>query len=147
MTANPNRASKVTTPSSNAGVISEYARKQTPELAAVCDALRSEIDAALPQAASKVWHGAPVWFIDDYPVVGYSTKAGMAALLFWNGQALGEPALKAMGKHLAAEALFTHVSELDRAALRRWLSKAGKNVFKDYASLRKGSNAKASKHP
>jgi hypothetical protein len=79
-----------------------------------------------------------VWFIDGYPVVGYSIKAKKAALLFWNGQALGDPALKPMGKHFAAEILFTQVAELDRAAIRRTLVKAGKKVFKDYASLRKG---------
>ncbi|MCI0540247.1 MAG: YciI family protein [Verrucomicrobiales bacterium] len=139
------RTSSSTAQSAGHAAISDYARKQPPKLAAVCDALRAEIDAALPQASSKVWHGAPVWFIDDYPVVGYSIKAGKAALLFWNGQALGEPALKPMGKHFAAEALFAQVSELDRAACRRWLVKAGKNIFKDYASLRKGGNAKAPK--
>jgi len=145
MNAKTKRTSKATAPAANDVGIGDYIRKQTPELAAVCEALRSVIDGALPQAASKVWHGAPVWFIDDYPVVGYSIKAGKVALLFWNGQALGEPALKPMGKHFAAEILCTQVSELDRTALRRWLVKAGKNVFKDYASLRKGSNAKASK--
>jgi hypothetical protein len=127
----------------NRAGISEYAEKQTPELAGVCEALRTEIDATLSQADSKIWHGAPVWFIDNYPVVGYSIKARKAALLFWNGQSLGDPALKAVGKHFAAEALFSQVSELDRTAIRRWLVKAGNNVFKDYAALRKGRGTTA----
>jgi hypothetical protein len=145
MIAKSKRTSKVTAPSVNEAGINDYARNQTPELAAVCEALRVEIDAALPQADSKIWHGAPVWFIDDYPVVGYSIKAGKAALLFWNGQALGEPTLKPVGKHFAAEMPFTHVSDLDRTSIRRWLVKAGNNVFKDYASLREKRGAKASK--
>src|SRR5262245_55203780 len=134
MSAKSKKTSK-TTSSYDTG-IGDYASKQTPELAAIFKALRSEIDATLPQAASKIWHGAPVWFVDDYPVVGYSLKAGKASLLFWNGKALGEPALKPVGKHFAAEMVLTQVAELDRAAIRRCLAKAGKNVFKDYASLR-----------
>lgn len=142
MPAKSKRTSSVTARSASDTGIGAYAKNQTPELAAVCAALRARIDAALPQASSKIWHGAPVWFIADYPVVGYSIKAGKAALLFWNGQALGEPALKPMGKHFAAEVLFTDVSELDPAAIRRWLDKAGNHVFKDYASLRAGRGAK-----
>ena len=124
--------------------LSGYDPREAPELAAVCRALRTEITATLPQATAKIWHGAPVWFIDGYPVVGYSIKARKVALLFWNGQALGEPALKPMGKHVAAEISFARVSELDPAALRRWLARAGTNVFKDYASLRKRRGAKPS---
>jgi hypothetical protein len=86
-----------------------------------------------------------VWFIDGYPVVGYSIKADKAALLFWNGQALGEPALKPLGKHFAAEVLFADVTELDRTTIQRCLDKAGKNVFKDYASLRESYGANARK--
>ena len=141
---NAKLTSKTSVPSASDAGIGNYARKQSPELVAVFDALRAEIDAALPQAASKIWHGAPVWFVDDYPVVGYSLKAGKASLLFWNGKALDEPALKPVGKHFAAEMVLTRVAELDRAAIRRCLVKAGKNVFTDYASLRQGRGAKVS---
>ena len=142
MTAKLKSTAKSTAPSTSDAGIGDYARKQSPELVPVFDALRAEIAAALPRAASKIWHGAPVWFVDDYPVVGYSLKAGKASLLFWNGKALGEPTLKPVGKHFAAEMVFTQVAELDRAAIRRCLVKAGKNVFKDYASLREGRREK-----
>jgi hypothetical protein len=137
--------SSSTAPSDRGAGITEYISNQTPELAAVCDALRADIEATLPQADCRIWHGAPVWFVDGYPVVGYSIKARQAALLFWNGQALGEPALQPVGKHVAAEVLFTQVSQLDRKAIRQWLVKAGKDVFKDYASLRAGRGTKARK--
>ena len=145
MNTKSKRTSKAAEGSASDAGIGDYSKGQAPELAAVFDALRAEIDATLPKAESKVWHDAPVWFIDGYPVVGYAVKARKAALLFWNGQALGEPALKPVGKHFAAEVLFTHVSELDRAAIRRCLVTAGKKVFKDYASLREGRGAKARK--
>jgi hypothetical protein len=118
------------------------AKQQKPALAAVFAALQADMDAALPQAASSIWHGAPVWFIEDYPVVDYSLKAGKASLLFWNGPSLGEPTLKPVGKHFAAEWVFAHLSDLDRSALRRTLVKAGKKVFKDHASLRKAGGVK-----
>ena len=136
MTAKRKPAAKAAAASSPEVGIGAYAKKQKPELAAVFDALQAEIDAALPQAASRIWHGAPVWFIEDYPVVGYSLKAGKASLLFWNGQSLGEPTLQPVGKHFAAEWVFADLSDLDRSAIRRTLVKAGKKVFKDYASLR-----------
>lgn len=137
MTTKLKPAPKATAASSPEVGIGTYAKKQKPGLAAVFDALQAEIDAALPQAASRIWHGAPVWFIEDYPVVGYSLKAGKAALLFWNGQSLGEPTLKPVGKHFAAEWVFANLSDLDRSAIRRTLVKAGKKVFKDYAPLRR----------
>ena len=139
--------SKVAIASASGDGIRDFDLSQTPELAAVCKVLRAEIDVALPQADAKIWHGAPVWFLEGYPVVGYSIKAKKAALLFWNGQALGEPMLKPMGKHFAAEILFSHVSELDVPAIQRCLAKAGKNVFKDYASFREGRGAKPHKQP
>jgi hypothetical protein len=145
MTTKPRPNAKSAASSPNGGDIQDYNAKQPPELAAVCDALRAEIDGALPKAESKIWHGAPVWFIEGYPVAGYSIKAKKVSLLFWNGQNLGEPMLQPMGKHFAAEVMLANSAELDRAGIRRCLVKAGKNVFKDYASLRQGSAAKPKK--
>ncbi|MEP0848427.1 MAG: DUF1801 domain-containing protein [Phycisphaerae bacterium] len=98
--------------------------------------MRAEIERALPDAASKVWHGAPVWFVGNTPVVGYSVPArGGVALLFWNGQAFGDPALKPMGKFKAAQVEFEHTSEIKAAPLRRWLKKAGTELW-DIRSIR-----------
>ncbi len=38
---------------------------------AICNALAPEIDAVLSEAESKIWHGHPVWFLEENPVVGY----------------------------------------------------------------------------
>ena len=102
-----------------------YARAQTPAFGAMCDSLRGLIDKALPKATSKVWHGSPVWFSGENPVVGYSAKKKAVSLLFWNGQAMGEEDLKPVGKYGAAEAVFVDASEIDPAAVRRWLRWAG----------------------
>jgi hypothetical protein len=144
-TARTRRNTKAVASSPTGADIQDYTAKQASELAAVCDALRAEIDKALPGAESKVWHGAPVWFLEGYPVAGYSIKAKKVSLLFWNGQNLDEPMLRPTGKHFAAEMMFVNASEIDRRAIRRCLVKAGKNVFKDYASLRQGGSATESR--
>src|SRR5262245_17647086 len=86
--------------------IAAYAQAQPSALRTICELLRELIDAALPRATSKIWHGSPVWFIDDNPVVGYNATAKIVNLLFWNGQAFDEAGLKPVGKYRAAQATF-----------------------------------------
>jgi hypothetical protein len=115
--------------------IAHYVKTQPAEYAAICHALRAEIDAVLTKATSKIWHAIPVWFIGENPVVGFSitSKKGVN-LLFWNGQSFGEPDLKAAGKFKAAQVQFTDVSQIDLRALRRWLKKARTDSW-DYKGL------------
>jgi hypothetical protein len=117
--------------------IATYSQAQPPALRAICDLLRELIDTALPRATSKVWHGSPVWFIDDNPVVGYNATAKAVNLLFWNGQAFDEPTLKPMGKYRAAQALFSDAAEIDPDVIRRWLKKAESDVFDSKAYFKK----------
>ena len=125
-------ADEKTTDGSDA--IAHYAEAQTAEHAAICHALRAEIDDVLPKATSKIWHGSPVWFIGENPVVGYNVTSRKGVnLLFWSGQLFGEPALQSTGKFRAAQTQFTDVSEIDSKALRRWLKKASTDIW-DYRS-------------
>ena len=109
--------------------IAAYSRAQSPAMRAMCELLRESIEAAIPKATSKVWHGSPVWFIDENPVVGYSATAKTVNLLFWNGQAFDEPDLKPVGKYRAAQAVFRDAAEIDPKVVRRWLKKAKADVF------------------
>jgi len=115
--------------------ITNYVGTQTAELAAICHALRKEIDGVLPKATSKIWHAMPVWFIEENPIVGFcvTSKKGVN-LLFWNGLSLGEPSLKAAGKFKAAQIQFTNVSQIDSKALRRCLKKAKVDIW-DYKNI------------
>jgi hypothetical protein len=115
--------------------IADYAKKQTAENAAICNALSAEISAVLPKATSKIWHAIPVWFVGENPVVGYKASAKHVNLLFWNGQSFGDPALQAAGKFKAAQIKFTDVAQIDRKTLRRWLKKAGTDIW-DYKAIR-----------
>jgi len=117
--------------------VETYGRSLKPELAAVCRLLRKEIDATLPMSGAKIYHGMPVWFIAGNPVVGFSVNARKQVnLLFWNGQAFKEPELEAVGKFHAAQVQFGDVEEVDKKKLKRWLKKAGKDIW-DFEAYRR----------
>jgi hypothetical protein len=114
-----------------------YSLAQPLALRPICDLLRELIDAALPKATSKVWHGSPVWFMGDNPVVGYNATAKAVNLLFWNGQAFDEADLQPVGKYRAAQAKFNDAAEIDPKVIRRWLKKAKSDVFDSKAFFKK----------
>jgi hypothetical protein len=120
-----------------AAQIVAYSLAQPLALRPICDFLRELIDTALPKATCKVWHGSPVWFIDDNPVVGYNATAKAVNLLFWNGQAFDEAGLQPVGKYRAAQAMFGDVAEIDPKVVRRWLKKAKSDVFDSKAYFKK----------
>jgi len=119
------------------GQIAAYSQALTPEFRTMCDTLQELISAALPDAASKVWHGSPVWFMEENPVVGYNATAKTVNLLFWNGQAFGDPALQPVGKYRAAQAVFGDAAEIDPMVIRLWLKKAKSDVFDSKAFFKK----------
>jgi hypothetical protein len=121
--------------------IGAYAKKLKLKEKAIADSLRKTIDAALPKSTSKVWHGHPVWFIGENPVVGYSTKTTGIALLFWNGQSFGEPALAPIGKFHAAELVYADVADIEAKLLARCLKKAKTDIW-DAVAWRKQAMAK-----
>ena len=128
--------------------IAEYARGQAPALGAICDKLQEEIDKSIPNATSKIWHGSPVWFIGENPVVGYSVRSKRVDLMFWSGQLFDEPLLKPTGKDKAALTSIQDSSDIDPAAIRRWLRKARTIQFDyagSYAQKRAASKVKSEK--
>jgi hypothetical protein len=100
----------------------------------ICQRLMEAIERRLPQAKSKIWHGNPVWFIDDNPIVGYSKLKNHVQLLFWSGQSFDEAGLTPVGKHKAAEAQYTDAAEIDPLSLAVWLDKA-ERVQWDYKNI------------
>ncbi len=145
--ANTSRTRPAPQRDNSADAVADYTSKLTPELTEVCIALRNVIDATLRKAKSRIWHGGPVWFIEEHPVVGYSVTSKRAVkLLFWNGQSFEEPALEATGKFKAAQIQFEHVSELDPENLRQWLNKAGTLIW-DYEGIPQGRRPNCSVAP
>ena len=117
--------------------LAAYATDLPPVCGDICGTLRGLIDAALPKATSIIWHGGPVWFDGENPVVGYDARGKGVKLLFWNGQAFDEPDLKPVGKYGAAQVTFADVSEIDPKIVRRWLKKARENVFDSVGFFKK----------
>lgn len=105
----------------------------------ICVLLAAEIDKALPEAESKIWHGSPVWFLQGNPVAGYAALKESIQLLFWSGQSFDEAGLQPEGSFKAAQARYTDVQQIDTHALQRWLEKS-KVIQWDYKNIvkRKG---------
>ncbi|WP_207512913.1 DUF1801 domain-containing protein [Longitalea luteola] len=119
--------------------IQKYNNAQAPEEKAICELLAKEIDTALPDAESKIWHAHPVWFLDGNPIAGYSKLKGCIRLLFWSGQSFDEEGLQKEGTFKAAEARYTAVSQVKKSELKRWLKKS-RDIQWDYKNIvkRKG---------
>lgn len=122
--------------------ITKYNQSQSGKEKAICVFLKKEIDTNLPQAESKVWHGGPVWFIDENPVAGYWVRKGGVQLMFWSGMSFDESKLLPIGnvkKFKAAGVMYTDKKEIIVKDVKRWLKKA-KTIQWDYKNIvkRKG---------
>jgi hypothetical protein len=115
--------------------IRAYDEAQDAPARAICERLGAELDAALPDAESKVWHGHPVWFLDGNPVAGYAVRKAGVQLLFWSGQSFGEAGLKPEGTFKAAEARIIDVDDIDSDSMQRWAGKA-REIQWDYKHIR-----------
>jgi Domain of unknown function (DU1801) len=116
--------------------IDDYNLAQTVVHQAICVALAAQINATLPKAESKVWHGGPVWFLEGNPVVGYWTRKNGVQLLFWSGQSFDEQGLEPEGKFKAAHLHYTSASEIRVTVLSRYLLKA-RRIQWDYKNVAK----------
>lgn len=109
--------------------ILKYEAALAPALADIAMLLRENIEKSLPKATSKVWHGHPVWFDGENPLVGYDARKASVNILFWNGKKLGEEGLVPVGKYRAAGKKYEQASDVNLVELRRCLKKARLNVF------------------
>jgi hypothetical protein len=114
--------------------IDEYNDAQAPEAKKICRALAAGIDRGLPKAAKKLWHGGPVWFLEDNPIVGYWVRKDSVRILFWSGQSFDEPELEPEGKFKAAQVRYQSAADVKVTRLARWLRKA-KKIQWDYKNI------------
>lgn len=104
--------------------ILEYNSKLAGDDALICDKLMWMIYNTLSEARSKIWHGAPVWFLDGNPIVGYDKLKDCVRLLFWSGQSFDESNLSPEWKFKAAEKRYSLVDQIDEIELKHRLEKA-----------------------
>ena len=115
--------------------ISDYNKLQAGSIKEVCNALEANINKYLKGSESKIWHGTPVWFLDENPIVAYSVlKSGKVSLMFFSGQSFDEVLLKPEGKFKAAEIFYTEVKYVKTTHLKAWLKKA-KEIQWDYKNI------------
>lgn len=117
-----------------------YNNAQTVADAAICNELAQQIDKALPEAESKIWHAHPVWFLEGNPVAGYSKLKTGLRLMFWSGVDFDEPLLiPGTGKFKDASVTYASKEQINIKDLKRWLKKA-RDIQWDYKNLvkRKG---------
>jgi hypothetical protein len=115
--------------------IDEYHRALAPDDRAIADLLAAEIETALPEATSKVWHAHPVWFLDGNPIVGYDRLKDAVRLMFWSGQSFPTPGLTASGSFQAAEVRYVEASQIETEPLARWLQDS-RDIQWDYEHIR-----------
>jgi hypothetical protein len=120
--------------STKATTINEYNDIQSDDNKKICDILQSEINKELKEAESKIWHGGPVWFLDDNPVVGYWVRKHGVQLLFWSGQTFDESGLESEGTFKAAQKVFFTIAEIDLDELNKWLKKS-REIQWDYKNI------------
>jgi hypothetical protein len=89
------------------------------------------IDAELPDATTKLYHGIPVWCVGDQPTVGIKPAKAHVSVLFFQGQRQldGQPAdatgkLVASGSFEMASVKLASPEDLDENALRTWVRRA-----------------------
>ena len=116
--------------------ITQYQKPFSASQKTIMRTLREELDNVLGHANSKIWHGAPVWFVDENPVAGYSVNSRGVCLLFWNGRAFDEDSLHNVGKFFAAEARFSDVSEVKVTKLRSLIKQAKTHVWDSASHIR-----------
>lgn len=120
--------------------IKVYNDKQALADKEICDLLAAIIDNELTEAARKIWHSHPVWFLEGNPIVGYSKQKAGIRLMFWSGADFGEEHLSYRGaKFKDASVFYNNVSEIESEELKRWLQKS-KEIQWDYKNIvkRKG---------
>jgi hypothetical protein len=120
--------------------ITAYNTNQAEDRRIICDLLEKEIRKGLPEAENKIWHGAPVWFLEGNPIAGYNVLKDSVRLLFWSGQSFDEPGLQPEGTFKAAEARYTSPDQIDPDAIQQWLKKS-RTIQWDYKNIvkRKGN--------
>lgn len=119
--------------------IAEFHDTQAESDREICELLAREINDALPEAESKIWHGHPVWFISDNPIAGYSKLKDCVRLLFWSGQSFDAEGLEPEGSFKAADVRYTDRDEVDIDRIQEWLEES-REVQWDYKNIvkRKG---------
>ncbi len=86
--------------------------------------LRSLVDAALPDADAKLWHGHPVWMAGRKPLAGFKAYTAHVTFMIWHGRPIaGDTARLESGPHMATVKVRT-AADIDPTAFAGWIRAA-----------------------
>ncbi|WP_026556329.1 DUF1801 domain-containing protein [Arthrobacter sp. 35W] len=104
--------------------VQTYAASLDGPLKAVAERLEALLDAGLPAAEGKLWHGHPVWMEDKEPIAGFKAFPRYVTLMVWQGQTLQDPsgALTPSGSAQMATVKLSSTADLDEDAVTAWLA-------------------------
>ncbi|MET0788507.1 MAG: DUF1801 domain-containing protein [Cellulomonas sp.] len=103
--------------------IDEYLAGLPADQAALGAALRDRLDAGLPDAEGRMWHGHPVWLRGNDPVAGFKAFPRWVTLLLWHGPEVTEAtgALTASADGSRWSLKLAAPDDLDVAAVDGWV--------------------------
>jgi hypothetical protein len=85
-------------------------------------ALRELLDANLPQATGRVYHGHPIWLVDKTMVAGFKAYTSYVTFMLWDGQDVDDPTGRLQpGARRMASVKLRDESDVDTAAFTSWL--------------------------
>jgi hypothetical protein len=78
------------------------------------------LDAELPDATTKLYHGIPVWCVGDQPTIGIKPAKAHVSVLFFRGKKIPDATgkLVASGSFEMASVKLAGAADLDEDALR-----------------------------
>ncbi|WP_456826342.1 hypothetical protein [Cellulomonas sp. P5_E12] len=103
--------------------IDDYIAGLPADQVAIATTLRARLDAGLPGAEGRVWHGHPVWMRGDDPVAGFKAFPRWVTLLLWHGTEVtaSTDALTASGDGSRWSLKIASPADLDEAAVDGWI--------------------------
>ncbi|MEU8259586.1 DUF1801 domain-containing protein [Micromonospora sp. NPDC048999] len=109
--------------------VTDYLAGLDAPLREVGEKLRTVIDAALPEAASAMWHGHPVWGLGDRPgrtpVCLVKAYTSYVTFGLWRGQDVDDASGRLVaGARRMASVKLRAVDEIDPDLFTRWLRQA-----------------------
>jgi len=110
-----------------AQTIDEYIAGLNEPLASVAITLREHIDAALPHATGRMWHGHPVWLDEATPIAGFKAYPSYVTFMLWRGQEIDDDSgtLSPAGSATMATLKVDNPAKLMGPRLTAWLKSAG----------------------
>lgn len=85
-------------------------------------ALRELLDANVPQATGRVYHGHPIWLVDKTMVAGFKAYTSSVTFMLWQGQDVDDPTGRLqLGARGMASVKLSDETDVDVIAFASWL--------------------------